>query len=189
MKIQLGTIYLNKTKKYLAPVIKEYGEELTERLNGLFKLGMGVGDFALMDMGMKLETHLFILIDTNLSKRSFNSTMNWLKLQNYFAFDYAFDDLHLGHLHMIALEVPPKYHDALSRFKNSEFSAMFDYDDLIKFFADRQEEIAVFTKDKNFRVEFVQRVNTLYNTMVDPIEWKGELEFPINIEEEYFSKN
>lgn len=69
MRIQLGTIYYNKTKKYLLPCLKSYGEDFENKINNLFKLAIGIGDFALIDMGVKLEGHIFILVDTNLSRK------------------------------------------------------------------------------------------------------------------------
>ena len=117
MRIQLGTIYYNKTKRYLLPCLKSYGETFESKVANLFKLAIGIGDFALIDMGVKLDEHIFILVDTNLSRKNFTSTMNWLKLQDYFGFDYAFDDLHLGHLHMIAIKVPENFKETFGRIR------------------------------------------------------------------------
>lgn len=188
MRIQLGTIYYNKTKKYLLPCLKAYGEEFEAKISDLFKLAVGIGDFALIDMGLKLEEHIFILVDTNLSRRNFINTVNWLKLQDYFGFEYAFDDLHLGHLHMIALKIPVDYKKSYVKFANGKYSEMYNMEALHNFFGDRKTEMKVFMKDKNYQMEFVQCVNDLFNTNADPITWSGELEFPPKKEEEYFNK-
>jgi hypothetical protein len=189
MKIQLGTIYQNKTKKYLLPCLKSYGEPLVDRLQNLFKLGVGIGDFSLIEMGMKLEEHIFILVDTNLSRINFKSTMDWLKLQDYFGFDYAFDDIHLGHLHMIAIKMPEDYKGAYAMFKDSQYSKMYDYEALQQFFKGKEEELKVLVKDSTFQVDFVAIINKEFGTTVDPIDWSGELDFNIRQEEEYFHKS
>lgn len=188
MRIQLGTIYYNKTKKYLLPCLKSYGNVFEEKIGNLFKLAIGIGDFALIDIGIKLEEHIFILIDTNLSRKSFISTLNWLKLQDYFGFEYAFDDLHLGHLHMVAIKIPADFKRTYDSFVESKYSDMYDYQSLHNLFGDRESEMKVFCKDKDFQIEFVQKVNEEFNTNIDPITWSGELEFPIKQDEEYFNK-
>lgn len=109
-------------------------------------------------------------------------------MQDYFGFDYAFDDLHLGHLHMIALKIPKGYIESYERFKTGEYSKMYNFDDLYNFFGEREVEMKIFTKDKNYQIEFVQKVNDLYNTNTNHITWSGELDFPIKQEEEYFNK-
>ena len=186
MKIQLGIIKMNKTKKYLLPCLKEYGSDFEERFKNLFKLAVGIGDFALSDMGFTLETHIFILVDTNLSRRTFNSTINWLRLQDYYQTDYPFDDLHNGHKHMIVVKLPENFYDSMSKFKRGQFSEMYTFEDLQRLFINKDSEIKVLTKNKDYMVEFVDKVNDIYKTTVQPEEWEGELEFPILPEEETF---
>lgn len=186
MRVQLGTIYINRTKKYLVPCLSEYGDEFVSKIVNLFKLAIGIGDFALLDMGMNLEKHIFILIDTKLSKRNFISTINWLRLQDYYSLDYPFDDIHTGHLHMIIIKVPEKYHNALENFRKSKYSKMYSHEDLLRLFNNKKQELKVFKKDKAYLVEFVRMVNERYNTFVQPDSWEGELDFPIRKEEENF---
>lgn len=186
MEIQLGTIYMNQTKKYLLPCLKDYGVEFSQKMGNLFKLAIGIGDFALIDMGIKLEKHIFILIDTNLSRKHFNSTMNWLRLQEYFSFDYPFDDIHKGHLHMVAVKIPEKFHKTLGKFRDGQFSEMYNYEDLELYFKGKDQELKVLTKDKIYKVEFVEKVNELYKTNINPDTWTGELDFPINLKNENF---
>lgn len=187
MEIQLGNIYINKTKKYLLPCLKEYGEEFINKIENLFKLGIGIGDFNLIEMGITLDRHIFILVDTNLSRKHFNSTIKWLRSQEYFAFDYSFDDIHNGHLHMIVIKLPEKYHETHSKFTNGKFSEMYSSEDLEKLFSNK-EELKIFKKDEDYKVQFVSQVNEIYWTNVDPVEWTGELDFPINESEEIFNK-
>jgi phosphopantetheine adenylyltransferase len=115
--------------------------------------------------------------------------MNWLKLQDYFGFDYAFDDLHLGHLHMIAIQIPKDYKGAYAKFKTSEFSKMYDYEALNQFFKGREEELKVLVKDEMYQIDFVAIINKEFNTTVDHLSWTGELDFTLKQEEEYFHKS
>ena len=187
MEIKLGNIYINKTKKYLVPCLREYGQDFTSRVSNLYKLAMGIGDFALEEMGKKFKNHIFILVDANLSQTTFLATLNWLKLQEYHAFDYAYDDIHLGHLHMLVIEVPGKYLPTLENFKEGKFSKMYVTEEFIHLFEHDSEQVKVFTKDKEQMFKFVEKVNTIFNTNVEPEKWDGELEFPILTEEEYFN--
>lgn len=185
MKIQLGVIQINRTKKYLLPCLKEYGPEFEKRIANLFKLGVGIGHIALADMGIDLKKHIFILVDTKLSRKFFKETIAWLRIQDYYETDYPFDDIHRGHLHMIVVKLPKKYYQAYGRFKQSQFGDMYEYEDLVTHFKGK-EELKVLTRDEQYKVEFVELVNGIYKTTVSPEEWTGELDFPIKLEEEIF---
>lgn len=187
MKIQLGNIYMNRTKKYLVPCLLHYGKDFSDRLNNLFKLACGIGDFALTDMGVELEKHVFILIDTKFSRKFFKSTMEWLRTKDYYETDYPFDDIHRGHLHMLVIKLPEQYYDTFGKFKEGQFSSMYSYEDLNKFFINQSDEFKVLTKDKDHIIKFVGKVNEIFATDMDPDEWTGEADFPIRTHQEVFN--
>lgn len=189
MDIQLGTIYYNKTKDYVLPSLQEYGKAFEKKFTNLFKLAIGLGDFALLDMGVMIDHSLFILVDTKFARKNFIYTMEWLRSQNYYQFDYPFDDVHSGHLHMIVVSIPERFKKSIDHFKKGEYSQMYSYQDIENFFFMREDIQSVFKKDPQMLVEFVEEVNKLYNTEVDHIGWKGEADFPPKDEQEYFNFN
>lgn len=190
MVFQLGDIYWNKTKKYLLPCLVEYGEDFSKKVSNLFKLAVGIGDHALTDMGLHLEKHLFILVDTSVSKQTFPKTIQWLRGQPYYETDYPFDDIHTGKLHMIVIKFPEKYYNAYGRFTKSQFSKMYSKEDIGKLFKNK-ERVGVLTKDKEQLSKFLNELNKKFNTSIEEHEWpsENELDFTINMKEEMFNKN
>jgi hypothetical protein len=187
MKLQLGTIYINRTKQYIVPILTEHGKTFEKKVSNLFKLAIGLGDFALIEMGMVIEDSLFILIDTKFSRVHFKETLQWIKVQPYYKHDYPFDDVHTGHLHMIVVEVPQKFKNTLKEFQEGRYSSMYEYDDIVKLFKQRQEELMVLTKDPEMLITFVNKVNKMFKTNISSEGFKGELDFTLKDEDEYFN--
>jgi len=187
MKIQLGSVYTNRTKKYLLPTLKEYGGEFETKFTNLFKLAIGIGDFSLTKMDIAMEHSIFILIDTKFSRKVFKSIMAWMKSQPYYKFDYAFDDIHSGHLHMLVIEVPERFKQTSKEFQKSNYSKMYQFEDLSNFFLEKEDELGVLIKCQDLAVKFVEKINGIYNTDVSHIGWEGELDFPLDDVEEYFN--
>ena len=187
MNIQLGVIHKNKTKTYLLSTLIDYGKTFEEKFSGLFKLALGVGDFTLVDMGIVLEDSIYILVDTNFSRRKFKDIIEWIKIQEYYVFDYPFDDIHNGHQHMLVVKIPERFKTTLKEFHNSQYSKMYEWDDLTTFFSEREEELGVLTKNPKMLITFVKKVNNMFKTNVDYTTWKGEIDFPLKDEDEYFN--
>jgi len=189
MKIQLGSVYTNKTKKYLLPTLIEYGSKFEDNFMNLFKLAIGIGDLTLIDMGIVIEHSIFILIDTKLSRGRFKKIMTWIKSQEYYQFDYPFDDIHSGHLHMLVIKIPKKFEATSSEFQKGNYSKMYEFKDLNELFGKRKEELDVFMKEPQMLIKFVDKINKMFKTNISSIGWKGEIEFPLKEEEEYFNVN
>ena len=187
MKIQLGTIYTNKTKTYLLSTLIEHGENFEDKFTNLFKLAVGIGDFALIDMGIVLNDSIYILVDTKFSRRLFKEVVQWVRVQPYYEFDYPFDDVHNGHLHMLVVKIPEKFEKAFKDFNKSEYSKMYQYEEINNLFKNKEEERDVLTKDPEMLITFVKKVNKMFKTNVDYTEWKGEIDFPLKDKEEYFN--
>jgi len=187
MKIQLGSVFKNKTKKYLLPTLKEYGDVFESKFKHLFKLAVGIGDFTLIDMGMVIDHSIFILINTKSARRGFKETITWMRSQEYYQFDYPFDDIHSGHLHMLVVKIPKKYEKTTKEFHKGKYSTMYEFKDLNVLFAEKQEQLDVFKKDSQLLIKFVNKINKIFNTNVDSSTWEGEIELPLKDEEEYFN--
>ena len=84
MDIKTGKVFVNKTKRYLLYTLIDYGEEFERRFTKLFKLAVGIGDFALVDMGLILKESIYILVDTKQSKIGFNFFLEWFKKSTIF---------------------------------------------------------------------------------------------------------
>ena len=113
--------------------------------------------------------------------------MEWVKNQKYYEFDYPFDDVHSGHLHMLVINIPKRFENTVEQFHKGNYSKMYEHEDLYKFFENRPTELGVLTRDKDQITSFLKKVNKLYNTEVEESEWEGEVDFPIKDVEEFFN--
>lgn len=200
MKIQIGSIYINRTRKYLFPIIKYYGKDFTKYINSLFKLGVGIGDIITNKCGIHHEKHLFILVDTAASSNvSFGTTLKWLQNHSAYEDDYAFDAVHKGRLHMIVIRVPDECLTSIDKFKTSEFSKMYTKEQILELFdystkdpktAETYKDIQkVLIHDHNYRVDFAKKIEQEFLTEFSfkYVKPDQEFDFPILLQEEFFN--
>lgn len=197
MKFQLGNIVMknldknkileNKTRKYLLPILKDYGTVFTEKFNTIFKVACGIGDFVLQKSGINYERHIFILIDTSIKTKQFEEFLDWIEGQPYYEDDYVYGNILKSKLHMIVLKIPEKFYESLVTFKKGQYSKMYQYKDVNKYFSNHPEVQKVFIKEHNYKLEFIKRVNSDFGVNIDDFENENyELDYPINILEEKF---
>jgi hypothetical protein len=186
MKIQIGEIILNKTKKYLAPCLNAYGKEFTDKLNAVFKVGIGIGDMILINNNIQYEQHIFILIDTKLAPTQWKSFIKWIKKQDMFEDDYSFDNISTGQFHMVIIKLPESCYKAAQLFKKSQFSKMFSVTEVEQYFINKPDEKGVLIKDDNYRIKHTKILNEMFGTTINPEELEGEFDFPVRKEDEMF---
>ena len=205
MKIQIGEVYMdattkelaihpNKTRRYLLPCIREYGEVFTRKINDVFKVAVGTGDLIVDNAGLKHEKHLFILLDSKYANKFFLEFMSWIKDQPMYEDDYVYGNIQKSTFHMVVLRFPEKYFQSLESFKDGKYSQMFDKETISSFFKNHPGVQQILIKDHNYRVTFTQEVNDWLNNyeerhMIKPEEWTGELDFPPTEETEKFNTN
>lgn len=199
MKIQLGTIYLNRTKKYLFPIIKSYGKEFSSSIAKLFKLGVGIGDIITNRCGVHHEKHLFILADATHNITEFAQILDYIREHHAYEDDYPYDVIHNGRLHMIVIRVPDEFITSMEKFKSGEFSKMytpkqihdlFEYKGKDKDLQKTYSEVKkVLVKAHNYRIEFAKKIEQEFNVKfpVSEITDEWELEFPALLKEEFFN--
>lgn len=186
MKIQIGQIVLNKTKKYLVPCLKEYGQEFEKQLNSVYKVGIGLGDIVLIKNNIIYEQHVFILIDTKIATNHFKYFINWIKYQNMYEDDYCYDNISNGQFHMVIIKLPENCYKPAQMLRKSQFSNMFTQEQLEKYFKEKPKEKAILVKDHKYRIEYTKELNKIFGTTIKPEELEGELDFPLRKEEETF---
>lgn len=199
MKIQIGEIYLdkvtgqktlypNKTRKYLLPCLKAYGDEFITKLNSVFKVAVGIGDIVFeRATKRRYDKEIFILLDTKTCSSFFKKFLTWIRLQPMYVDDYVYDNIQQSHFHMVVLSIPPKFYESIEKFRLGQYSKMYQEEDFT-LFDQLPESKKVFIKDSNYRITFVNRLNKLYNSSVTPEDWDGnELELPPTIKHNVFS--
>ena len=190
MEIKSTDFYTNKTKKYLLPLLKYYDSELIAHLNAIFKLGVGIDDIAVSRNKQLFENNIYILINVNVALPQFIKTLDWVKQQPYYKYDYPFDDITEGHQHMIVLEIPKEFSPTYNNFINSKFSKMYSRENIDYYFPKVDDRVKVLLKDEEATEKFVEMINTSYDTHYTAEEWieeKYEIELPIKNDEEIFN--
>jgi len=202
MDIQVGKIYMdkvieqkiifpNKTKKYLLPCLKEYGNIFINKLNNVFKVAVGIGDIIVDNCGYYHEKHIFILLDSIIANKFFLDFLDWIKKQSMYQDDYVFGNIQKSKYHMVVLKFPEKFYDSFETFKVGKYSSMFNKETIDSFFNNHPKTKLVFIKDHNYKVYFVDKVNEIYNLKgehrVREEEWEGELDFPPKDKKEIFN--
>jgi hypothetical protein len=197
LKVQIGkvqlqqgksSIYINKTRKYLFPLIKEYGATFLKLVNDVYKVAVGVGDFVVKNREISYEKHLFLLVDFDVATHHFIKFLNYVREHPAYEDDYVFGNIQKTSLHMVILKLPEKFNGVLTPFKHGQYSEMFSQENIDLYFSDKPNIKAVLVKDHNYKVTFVtKKLNRIYNSDVKPEEWTGELDLPPREEEENFN--
>lgn len=208
MIIQSGKLYENRTWRYLYPSLKFWGPDLESRLNGFYKLAVGIGD-----ANKEIEEQaIFILIDVNVTlqgvhsgiyREQFVNFLNWVKFQPFYIEDYVFDSNMEKPKHMVVVKMPPIFTQAFDQFKEGKYSTMYLKKHINEYFAINTNDGKESTRVRNERVsrtrgvlnqteerrkEFVDIVNRDFNTNISVQDYKdAELDYPINLEEEIFN--
>jgi hypothetical protein len=200
MKFQIGEIRLdsvtaqsiihpNRTRKYLLPCLREYGEEFTTKLNNAFKVAVGLGDMIITNRYYKSpERHVFILFNTKIASEHFTNLLEYVKDQEYFEDDYAYGNLQKTNLHMIVIKFPQKYWDSFDTFKIGKYSEMFTKEVIDSMFIRKDDDTPkILIKDHKYKIRFTRRLNRLFGTNLEADDYDGELDLPPNEREETFN--
>lgn len=200
MKIQIGEVVMdavtrqrvtymfeNKTRQYLLPALKEYGNEFIDRLNSVYKVAVGIADIVVDNANIKFEKHLFILLETNTAPDFFKGYLEWIREQHMYEDDYVYDNIQKSNMHMIVIKLPEKYYHTIELFKKGKYSEMFDASTIEKYFSNYPTVKKVFIKDSNYKVLFTKKMNRIWGTNIKVDEWEGENDFPPTNETDVFN--
>lgn len=185
MKLQLDKITMTKTGRFLKPCLRKYGVEFSSKLSKIFKLAYGIGD---MLIKKSYEKHIFILCDISKCTDFFKDFLEYFRRQDYYETDYAADHILYGKYHMLVIKIPKEWLDKLPLFQEGKYSKMYSKEEIKEL---HEQDRLVVIKDKNYRFEFVKKVNEQFGTKLkeEELDKDAELEIPPNIDElEYFQE-
>lgn len=197
MKIRLGELFQNKTRRFLVPSLKGHGPVFTKKFNeDVCKLAFGIHD-VIVDNYFEIRNRrpIFMLCDRMVLPRKFDSFLDWIRYQHYYIVDYPFEATgRFSRKHMIVVEVPEQYRDAWDNFCLGKYSEMYSLEEIEYLFKQRKspdlEAISVLSKDPRHLDHFVSKVEREFGTKVDKLDFlDAELEFPysLNKEDEIFN--
>lgn len=181
---------MNKTFKYLFPCLKHYGEELSKKINNVFKIAVGIGDIVTENSGLKYEKDIFLLVATKIKgveSQSFIDLLEWIRDKPMYVDDYVYDNIQKSDYHMIVIRFPQEYYKVLPIFKIGKYSQMFDTETIEKFFNKKTSIKKILIKDKEYKLVFVTRLNGKFGTSISPQDYSGELDLPPKDHKEIFN--
>lgn len=191
-KVTRQTIVANKTRVFLLPCLRVYGERFITRLNNVYKVAVGLGDMVITNRYFKApERHIFILLDSRVAKPHFVEFMEWIKYQECYEDDYVYGNITKSPYHMIVLKFPEKYWDCFDTFREGKYSEMFSQDCINSVFKETDDAVKIFAKDKSYRITFTERLLEEFNIKGKYAEdirqgYLGEIDFPPKQDEETF---
>jgi hypothetical protein len=194
MDIQLGRLYINRTVKYLVPGLNFYGPTLKTKLNLVFKLAFGIHDSLIEGSHLEGQKNIFILVDKLVRPDLFQNFMDWVKHQEYFVTDYAYDAIMEAHSrkHMIVLAYPPTMGDSYEKFLLGKYSKMYTKKEITSFFAEesKKEIRQVIVKTIHAKIRFIALIKETFGTILEEQDFLTdywEYDLPPNQEEEFFN--
>lgn len=191
MDIRLNSLYQNKTLKYLVPSFnKAFGLTFSEKFNSVFKLAVGLHDCLLDGTPYENQRLIFILLDKAVKVPVFKSFIDYVKHQEYYVMDYAYDDVLYGRQHMLVIKYPESMQDVYDRFNEGKYSQMYDFEEVEKFFKTETEAKGVIIKSTRAMNLFRMRVNEDFNFQLDNKDLLvpgTEYEYELLAKEEYFN--
>lgn len=192
MQIQLGTLYVNKTSKYLLPCLKLYGDTFITKLNSVFNLAFGLHDGVLDGTDFEPQKLIYILSDKLHQPAKFQNFLNYVKHQNYYVMDYAFDDIETGRKHMLVIKFPESHYHSYDKFIEGKYSKMYTKEEIDKFFIRESEVKQVITRDSRMIPIFIERIKESFGKTTeifkeDLIENDVEYDFPPEQQKEFFN--
>lgn len=145
MEIENNKLYFNRAWKYLYPALRVYNAELIKQLNGLIKLGVGIGDYNYCKKDVCKEPKLFILVQTGFDEKTdfkgltdyekkVKEFFKFIKEQDYYVDDYLYSYSSDTTKHMIVIKFPEEFKKVYKHFVSGEFSKMYDADFIKKNF-------------------------------------------------------
>jgi len=171
--VKLGKVYLNKSYRYLYPMLKLCKGELYDKVKLLPKLGVGIGDVVYIEKNnIILTSELFILVDTKgsyengrhknatQSQLRFAEFLNWFRNSEYLRDDYIYDSLE-GHMHMLVLKIPEDVPHAIRAFVLGKYDMIYTDSQARTIFDTKSVEFKVVTNDKALRKSITNKIKEL----------------------------
>ena len=191
MDIEIGRLYINKTYKYLLPCLKVYGPTFQTKVNSIFNLAFGIHDTLLDGTPFESSRAIYMLCDKLYQPAKFENFLNYVKHQEYYITDYAFDDFEKGRKHMIVIAFPDKYTNVYDKFLESKYSKMYCKDEIDYFFPDDDSEAkGVIKRTTKMADIFIQKVFNSFNVRLTYRDLKiegAEYDFPLEKVKEFFN--
>lgn len=194
MQIEIGKLYRNRTLLFLVPALNYYGPTLKTKLNLVFKLAFGIHDSLIEGSYLEGQKNIYILVDKLVRPDLFQNFMDWIKHQEYYVTDYAYDSIldHNSRKQMIVIAFPQQLKDAYDKFLLGKYSLMYTKNEISTFFGDENKAAAkhILCKTVFAKNQFKLLVKETFGTVLEEQDFlmgSWEYDLPPNSEEEFFN--
>ena len=186
MEVELGKIYENKTKQFLVPGLRLYGDVFKTKLGGdLFKLAYGIHDMLLEGSEILEEQRpVFIMCDKAVNGAKTWKTIEWFMKQDYYITDYSCDFTSIPRRHMLVLKYPEILSNTYDKFLEGKYSEMYSKEQIELLFPDKEAiPYKVLTKSISYMPTFISKVEEVFDVRIEDKTpyTESELEFPISM--------
>ena len=187
MQLEIGRLYINKTYKYLYPIIKSFGETFLVKHSSLWKLATGIYDDS-FNGKYEDDRLLFVLYDKKHKPKLFENVLQYFKYQDYYHSDYAYDDITHGRMHMVVFKIPEKYNDTYDYFRKSQYSFMYSEKETNELFKATEKGVDVMYRTEEAYTRMIAITKNSFNVDVTKNDLIGfELDFPLENVKEIFN--
>lgn len=178
LTITPGKRYDNKTARYLAPCLKDWGQELESNTFSNYILAVGIGD---SEYSEEIPDRIFLLFDVNGKRRynkypqksnanfKFGEYLEFIKYHPAYVDDYVYDNMQDGNQHMVILTLPQHFKDSelFDKFLQGRYSEMYTSEEMERLFSrvllkDRVKidnpQYLIINKDPNYEETFREKL-------------------------------
>lgn len=190
MEIKIGNFYTNKTKRFLYPCLKGYGDPFVTKFNLTYKLAVGIHDQTVEDTFSYKENKLYILFDTMYNPRNFESFLKWVKNEPYFIYDYVFSkDCKQNRMRMLILQVPIEYEDSYQAFLKGMYSKMYNKKQLDFLWKQKTDDYHILCNSPVAKKNMLVKIRDEFEIFDDVSYFNSieESELPLKNKEEIFN--
>lgn len=190
MQLKYGTIYRNRTLRYLVPGLRKYGEPFITKMNNLPALGFFLFDSVLDGTHYQDQKNIYIIYDTAIRASFTNTVINWFRNQYFFVTQYPVGEN--PRLACLVIQYPFELENTYDAFMRSKYSFMYVKEEIDKFFFGEihHEARGVLLKTKNSAFAHIKKVKEDFGTELSLAELAHEsyqYDYPWNKEEEIFT--
>lgn len=179
--------YENKTRRFLLPCLRAYGDHFVNMLSHMSKMAVGINDQHLKDFKLG-DRYIFVLIDKGTSDSQYERFQNYCREHESYVTDYSFGPSIDSDEKMFVYKIPQKFEYAYDKFIQGKYSEMFEPKEIEVLFKGKLVETQILTKDPHAMYNLVQSIHKEFGTDVEtPTENIIEYELPINKAEEMFN--
>jgi len=188
-----GILYENRTLKYLTPSLKDWGTDLTYRVNRIPALAWCIGDANMSDTFTDDTLYMLTEVDSDLSI-SFHNFLEWFQDNEFYSTDYEYDEID-GNKHMLVFKIPENHEGIVSRFIKGKYSSLYSDESLKRLFSRivkrdgkeyYNERLQILEKDPKYRERFKKQLVKDFNYFGE-IDSTSEFDYPPILSEEIFN--